>query len=112
MLLTIIFPSHLNPGGYIELYETNHPLASDDGTLPEDSPLLTWSQLCLEASTKLGVPMDCGLHHEQRLKDAGFVNVVRKDFIWPINSWPKDPKMKEIGKSTSNAHVFCGVPFR
>ena len=70
---------------------------SHDGTLSEDSELMKWSRLLLEASRKMGVPMDCNLLHEQRLKDAGFVNIVRKDYIWPTNTWPRDPKMKELG---------------
>jgi len=88
---------NLNPGGYIELFSSNHPVACDDGTLPEDSALVQWSRLLLDASRKMGVPMDCDQYHEQRLKDAGFVNIVRKDYVWPTNTWPRDPKMKELG---------------
>ena len=30
--------------------------------------------------------------------DAGFVDVVEEHFRWPVGSWPKDAKLKEIGK--------------
>lgn len=88
---------HLNPGGYIEIFETRHPLVCDDGTLSEDSAVQKWSRLCLEASIKIGMPMNSSLYHKQRLIDAGFVNIVEKNFKWPMNSWPKDPKMKDLG---------------
>jgi len=89
---------HLNPGGWIEVFEPRNPLESQDGTLPPDSALLKWSNSCFEASVKLGTPMDSGLYHKQRLLDAGFVNVVQKDLFWPTNPWPKDEELKELGE--------------
>jgi len=88
---------HMNPGGWIELFESRHPVVCQDGTLPPDSALLKWSKLCYEASVKLGTPMDSGLYHKQRLLDAGFVNVVHKELVWPTNQWPKDKDLKELG---------------
>lgn len=41
--------------------------------------------------------MDVASKHHERLKAAGFVNVERRLFKWPINTWPKDPKHKEVG---------------
>ena len=81
------------------MFEARHPLSCDDGTLAEDSAIQKWCRLCLEASIKIGMPLNSSLYHKQRLIDAGFVNVVEKEFKWPINQWPKDPKMKELGKS-------------
>ena len=31
------------------------------------------------------------------MEEAGFVNVVEKKFKFPIGTWPKDPRMKELG---------------
>ena len=89
---------NLHPGGWVELMESIQPIACDDGTLPKDSALLKWTHLTLEATRKLGAPMDSALYHKKRLIDAGFVNVVQRDFKWPTNPWPRDPKHKEKGK--------------
>jgi len=89
---------HLNPGGFIEVLDSRNPITCDDGTLPEDSATLKWTVLSLEASRKLGSPMDCALHHKERLLNAGFINVVQTDYKWPMSPWPEDAKMKELGK--------------
>jgi hypothetical protein len=31
---------------------------------------------------------------------VGFENVTEERFKWPLNRWPKDPKMKELGMWT------------
>lgn len=31
------------------------------------------------------------------MEDVGFVDVVEKRLKWPLNTWPKDPKLKELG---------------
>jgi hypothetical protein len=28
---------------------------------------------------------------------AGFTNVVETKYFWPLNKWPKDKKLKELG---------------
>ena len=56
------------------------------------------------------MPMNSSLYHKQRLIDAGFVNIVEKNFKWPMNSWPKDPKMKDLGKSDLNALIIALGP--
>ncbi|KAK4452012.1 Phosphoethanolamine N-methyltransferase [Podospora aff. communis PSN243] len=89
--------ANLNPGGYIELFDTLNPLVSDDDTLTEDSALLKWNRLLVEASEKLGRPLNSCKNYRQQLVDAGFVNIVETHFKWPMNTWPKDSKYKNIG---------------
>ena len=31
------------------------------------------------------------------MEKVGFVDVTEKRFKWPLNTWPKDPKLKELG---------------
>jgi hypothetical protein len=31
------------------------------------------------------------------MEDAGFINVVEKDYKFPIGRWPADTRMKELG---------------
>ena len=70
----------------------------DDGTLKEESPLLKWNRLWLEASLKLGKPLDSALHYKRQLAEAGFTNIVQHEYKWPTNSWPKDPNAQILGK--------------
>ncbi|KAF6837105.1 methyltransferase domain-containing protein [Colletotrichum plurivorum] len=88
---------NLTPGGYIELQEVDLFLGSDDGTLKPDSALSKFCDLLYEASVKFGrpfmrIPSLTGL-----LEDAGFVDVTIDRYKWPLNTWPKDPKYKELG---------------
>jgi len=93
-----VWDSNLHPGGYIELFDPIVPLECDDGTLDQNSALALWDRLILESSIKAGSPCDSAYRYEQQLRDAGFTNIVRKEFKWPIYQWPKDPKYKMIGK--------------
>ncbi|KAF5695369.1 methyltransferase [Fusarium denticulatum] len=89
--------SNLEPGGWLEVIDPVFPAKSEDGTLKPDSPLHRWDELTAKGALALGRPFDEGVNHEKRLKEAGFVNVTRKAFKWPTNTWPRDPKFKEIG---------------
>jgi hypothetical protein len=57
-----------------------------------------WSSLILEASNKLGRPVDSAKGYKSQLEEAGFTNVVETKYKWPQNRWPKDPKFKELGE--------------
>ena len=87
----------LTPRGYIEATDVVYPILCDDGTLRDDSALKKWSQLSLDASIKLGRPVNSATKYKSQLESAGFVDVVRKEFKWPMNWWPKDKHHKELG---------------
>lgn len=38
-----------------------------------------------------------GKHTEFKM-EIGFIDIVHKEFVWPFNSWPSDPCLKEIGR--------------
>ncbi|KAL8414447.1 hypothetical protein RB594_005617 [Gaeumannomyces avenae] len=88
---------NLTPGGWVELQDPIYPMDSDDGTMSEDLAVHKWSKLMAEAADKLGSRLDSGLAYRQQLLDAGFTNVVQRVYKWPMNTWPKDPKHKELG---------------
>ncbi|KAF9873169.1 C6 zinc finger domain protein [Colletotrichum karsti] len=91
----------LSPGGWLEVCALVFPLGCDDGTVPEDAPIRKWQDLLVEAAEKMGRSMEA-LEHQASDKKAmgeiGFTNMTSQDFIWPLNSWPKDEKLKEIGR--------------
>lgn len=87
---------NLNPGGWIELCDIC-PVTSDDGTT-KDTHLSTWVTELLDGTRKIGRPFDGAFEYKKQLEAQGFQNVTQRVFKWPQNTWPKDPKFKELGK--------------
>jgi hypothetical protein len=56
-----------------------------------------WGKWMLEASFKLSIPLDSVKGVKKIMEDAGYVDVVEKEYKWPMNKWPAEKKMKEIG---------------
>ncbi|KAL5613289.1 hypothetical protein FOVSG1_002352 [Fusarium oxysporum f. sp. vasinfectum] len=90
----------LKPGGYIESHEALSRMDCDDGTITEKSAMHQWGKFFVEGGKKIGRSFTIVEDGVQRsaMEKAGFVNLVERDFKVPIGGWPKDPKMKEIGK--------------
>lgn len=55
------------------------------------------NEYILEAGRKMGRPTDIVQQYKSLMIEAGLVNVTEKVFKWPSNTWPKDPKYKELG---------------
>ncbi|SPO01751.1 related to methyltransferase [Cephalotrichum gorgonifer] len=92
---------HLAPGGFIEIADACLPLACDDDTLDQDSALYKWSKLTADAAAQFGRPLRSAGAVVSELSAAGFTDIQQHLFKWPTNTWPKDPKMKEIGALTA-----------
>lgn len=89
--------SNLEPGGWLEIIDCGFPIESDDNTLNDDQIIMQWVHMLIKASKNLGRDLTDAKDHEQRFIDVGFVNVERKLFKWPTNSWPKLKQHKEVG---------------
>ncbi|KAK4663986.1 uncharacterized protein QC763_501060 [Podospora pseudopauciseta] len=88
------------PGGWIESFEADANLYSEDGTVTEDSPMGTWTKVFKEAKKKFGrtfFPIEEDVQR-RGIEKAGFVNITVKDIKVPMTGFPKDPKLKEIGQ--------------
>jgi len=88
---------NLNPGGWVELADIHVKATCDDGTLPKDSALYKWSELFNDAAAAYGRPADCAKLYKEQMEAAGFVNVTQRVYKWPMNTWPRDKKYKELG---------------
>ncbi|KAK1991507.1 S-adenosyl-L-methionine-dependent methyltransferase [Colletotrichum falcatum] len=88
---------NLAPGGYLELNEGDIVPHSDDGTLSAECSLMKAVRLLSESLVILGSPYEDLGRLEGVMKSVGFEDVQVKRFKWPTNSWPKDPKYKELG---------------
>ncbi|KAK4160884.1 methyltransferase domain-containing protein [Cladorrhinum sp. PSN259] len=99
---------NLVPGGYLELQEFALPL-SDDGTLTPDTALYKSMDLLGQAA-KIANHAFVDLNELKNiLTEAGFKDIVEIKYKWPSNSWPKDPKHKEIG-IWNNENITTGLP--
>lgn len=90
---------NLEEGGWLELQDYGLPVKSHDNShLSTD--LFQWGVLLCEAARKLGRPMgsEVSEKYSQWMRETGFVDIQTKMFMWPSNSWPKDPFMKELGR--------------
>ncbi|KXT02650.1 hypothetical protein AC578_1143 [Pseudocercospora eumusae] len=90
---------NLEPGGWLELQDYGLPVKSADGT-HLGTEMYRWGELLCEAGRKIGRPLgsDVYPHFEEWMREAGFVDIQTRMFMWPSNSWPKDAFMKELGR--------------
>ncbi|TID03687.1 Secondary metabolism regulator LAE1 [Colletotrichum higginsianum] len=109
---------NLTPGGYLELQESDVMPSSDDGTIERSTSALTkYCVLLLEASVKLGrgyqdIPKLVDLMRDE----IGFVDVEIKRYKWPVNAWPRDKRLQELGlwngeNLSAGLEAFAMAPF-
>lgn len=89
--------SNLAPGAYLEMQDTDFPPRSDDGSLLKSSALMQWADKITEACKIAGREVRV-CDYKQWMIEAGFEEVTEVVRKWPQNLWPKDPKMKRLGK--------------
>ncbi|KAI6383677.1 hypothetical protein MCOR25_000125 [Pyricularia grisea] len=88
---------NLTSGGYFESFEPVFPVRCDDDTYPQECALRKWFELLDEGTQKVRTELPTLEVQKQRLLDAGFVNIVTREYKWPMNTWPSDKKQKEFG---------------
>jgi len=88
---------HTKPGGYVEVVEAEMLINTDDGTYPEKCDLRTFIDTFNIALDKMGIP-ECSAKLKKFAEDAGFVDVTANKYKIPWGPWPKDRKMKELGR--------------
>ncbi|RSL70782.1 hypothetical protein CEP54_001646 [Fusarium duplospermum] len=90
----------LKPGGWIESFEVSPTMVSDDNTVAPDSALAQWDKIFIEASKKIGNSFTVVADQVQKraIEEAGFINIKEWNGKCPMSPWPKDPKLREIGR--------------
>ncbi|KAI1962327.1 hypothetical protein LOZ58_002664 [Ophidiomyces ophidiicola] len=88
--------AHLKPGGWFEQAEISVVAQSDDESI-KGTAIDHWGPLALKVGEKFGKSFRIAEEMTDLIKAAGFVNVTKHTFQWPIGTWPKDRKLKEIG---------------
>jgi metalloendopeptidase OMA1, mitochondrial len=89
---------YLEPGGWMECQEVYTKLYCDDNTLTPDNKFGEWTGLQDEAAMMMVRPLRIANKLKKWYEDIGFVDVHEEVFKLPINSWPRDPQFKLIGK--------------
>lgn len=79
-------------------------LFSDDGTVTPDMACHVWSNAVNEAFVKLGKRIPLVDEYPPLMAAAGFEDVHFEIKRRPSNDWPKDPRMKEIGRVSGLLH--------
>ena len=95
---SLIETRHLKPGAWYEQVEYSVHWRADDGSVPDDHVFKRWSDLFVEAGERSGKTFRILDLQKQYIIDAGLVNVVEKKYKMPVGPWPKDKKLKEIGR--------------
>lgn len=93
---------HMEPGGWVEYQDTAMEITGSDPATDEyirASSLARWIDLFkagLRSAT--GRSPEVALLYANWMKEIGFVDVVEKPCLVPINSWPLDPDDQLLGK--------------
>lgn len=89
---------HLKPNfGHLEQVELDLTPRCDDGSLPPDSALNHWWKLISEATERATRPLHLP-DTRHKLSALGFVDITEQIIKVPVNPWPNDPHMKDIGR--------------
>ncbi|KAF9875172.1 methyltransferase domain-containing protein [Colletotrichum karsti] len=88
---------NLEPGGYLEIHDSEYPIKCDDGTLTEEMPLSKWTRMIRDACEKLGRSLAITRTFADMMEEVGFEGVVSRKLKFPASPWPDDPKLKEMG---------------
>lgn len=89
---------HTKPGGWVEVVEHSVQPVSDDSTVGPDHFFTTWGNTVIAAGEKFGKSFAIWREAKDRMIKAGFENVVEVHYKWPMNGWPRDKRLKELGR--------------
>ncbi|KAJ4289308.1 hypothetical protein N0V88_007059 [Collariella sp. IMI 366227] len=87
------------PGGWIEHHDEAAEWYAYDAEISEKSAMGQWGRVFAEGGKRFGRTFRVVQEDVQRkgMEEAGFVDIVVKDFKVPLGSWPTDPKQRELG---------------
>lgn len=90
------------PGGYVEYQDYGCQIYLANGThlegIHEKYPIATYFHHVINAAERQGRPLLVAPTMKERMEKAGFVDCVAQTAIWPVGAWPKDKRLKELGK--------------
>lgn len=94
---------YLKPGAWSEAQEYMHGIYCDDDSMKSDWIYRDWVKTLDTAAMESGRPLRIANKLKRWYEEAGFINVREEVFKLPINSWPKDPRFKMMGRFTEQS---------
>lgn len=89
----------LKPGGIIEFAEFGLRWECMDGTFDPEGNCGRWTKSFHQIATEvLGMDFDPIPKMQGWMQEAGFEDVVMADEIVPVGPWPRDRKLKNVGR--------------
>lgn len=79
------------------MQEIHHYPQSHDGSMAEDHPVAQFWGYVHDGLAALNVNFAAVLTLEEKMREAGFVNVSVRMFHVPIGTWPKNRVLKTVG---------------
>lgn len=70
----------------------------DDGTLGQNSALMQWGRYLMDATDRAYRPLAYNTETRAMLEQQGFVEIQEQVIKVPLNPWPADPHLKDIGR--------------
>lgn len=70
----------------------------DDGTFPPFSELSNWTRFVLDATARFGRPLAYNTETRSMLEREGFIEIQEQIIKVPLNPWPSDPHLKDVGR--------------
>ncbi|TVY41037.1 Secondary metabolism regulator [Lachnellula occidentalis] len=95
---------HTEPGGYLEVQDICYPPRYIDES-GKGTSIEKWAANMIDGASKLGVAIDSAKGVKKIMEDIGYLDVVETVYQWPMNTWPADKKMKEIGLWAHHAGI-------
>jgi hypothetical protein len=83
----------LEHGGYFELQDILMPCQSPDGTL-KGTYIEKWQNLMVQGLKNLGKDFGKVKEYGNYMREAGFVDIVEKKYLWGLGPWMKGKKEK------------------
>ncbi|KAH6989177.1 S-adenosyl-L-methionine-dependent methyltransferase [Ilyonectria sp. MPI-CAGE-AT-0026] len=92
---------HVKPGGWVENTEIDLETRSENPKVSGDEGHIfkKWRNLFWEAGEKINRTFKIARDNqmENKMREAGFVDIQHHQWKVPIGGWPRDPKLKQIG---------------
>ncbi|KAL2830954.1 S-adenosyl-L-methionine-dependent methyltransferase [Aspergillus pseudoustus] len=92
----------LRPGGYVEIVGHSVEPISDDCDIPCNHVYSVWGQTIAQAGRITGKSFSVWQTSARHLKQAGFVDICRLDYKWPVHGWNPGPQLRELGRLNQN----------
>lgn len=97
--LKLTWRRHLKPGvGWLEHIEIDIVPRCDDNSLALNSELFHWTRSVLDATARSYRPLAYNEETRSMLERQGFVEIQEQIIKIPLNPWPADPHLQDVGR--------------